>query len=415
MLAKFASAFPRELEIEFAQHYRRDQAPLGWLGMLIGSCLYILFYVWDIVIDFDNSTKTLIIRLLVSILFVSFLLLPSAIFERYMQLLLSIAISAAGIGVVVIISILDGALNSGLSGVVLVLMFNFGFFRLLFIPSVLSGVIICVAYNVSVFYYGIPVRFIVANNFFLISATISSGSVTYLLERLFRTEFLRNKEIALQKSRADHLLFNLLPERIAERLKSGDRIIAESHGEATVFFSDVVDFSQLTKRLSPGHLVEVLNDIFSILDSLTEKHGVEKIKTIGDGYMVVSGMDHDSAHSAEAIAEFALEVMTEIQSYSRKHDFPLLLRIGISTGQVISGVIGTKKLSYDLWGETVNLASRMETHAEVGRIHVTETTYWRLREKFEFEERGLVEVKGLGKVKTYFLIGRKSVPTEMAS
>src|SRR4051812_23033533 len=128
--------------------------------------------------------------------------------------------------------------------------------------------------------------------------------------------------------------------------------------------------------------------------------------------MVVSGVNYEARNGAEAIAEFALEVLTKIQRYAREREFPLALRIGISTGQVISGVIGLKKLSFDLWGETVNLASRMESHSEVGLIQVTETTYWRLQEKYDFISRGTIAVKGVGNVETYFLIGKKQVQSE---
>jgi class 3 adenylate cyclase len=252
---------------------------------------------------------------------------------------------------------------------------------------------------------------LMANDWFLFSGLVAGGIITYFIERLSRSQFLIGKDLELERRRTDALVKNLLPVRIADRLKAGEKIIAESHGEATVLFADLVGFSSLTKRLSPGHLVEILNDIFSLLDDLTERHGVEKIKTIGDAYMVVAGAGVTRTNAAAAVAEFALDMISQIKSYAEKHDLPLALRVGISTGSVISGVIGTKKLSFDLWGETVNLASRMETNSEGGQIQVSETTFWRLHTHYDFSERRRIAVQGLGEVETYFLLSRKLAVT----
>ena len=405
------STFPNELDVEFRQHYAKEQSPVAWFAILIGCCLFMAFYFWDLVVDIASSNKTLVVRVSVTSILITFLLLPAAFFERHLQKILAVAMCEAGIGVAVIIFIVHDGLAIGLSGLMLVLMFNFGFSRLLFVPSCITGIVICLAYNIAALYAGLPDKLIIANNFFLVSGLVAGGTVTYLVERLFRTNFLRNKDLELQKARTDALIYNLLPHRIADRLRSGETVIAENLGEATVFFSDLVGFTSLTKKLAPGHLVQVLNDIFSILDALTEKNGVEKIKTTGDGYMVVSGVSGiggTSPNGAEEIAEFALEVVNNIKRYLVLHKLPLDLRIGISTGQVIGGVIGLKKLSFDLWGETVNLASRMESHCETGHIQVCEATYWRLQDKYEFEERGLVDVKGIGPVQTFLLTGRKN-------
>src|SRR5262249_18631818 len=149
-------------------------------------------------------------------------------------------------------------------------------------------------------------------------------------------------------------------------------------------------------------------DYFSMLDVLTEKHGVEKIKTVGDAYMVASGLGYEHENSAEHIADFALDMIKAIRDYAERHHFPMALRIGISTGQVVSGVLGLKKPLFDVWGDTVNLASRMESHSEAGQIQVSEATYWRLQENYDFVARGAIEVKGVGPVETYFLLGRKT-------
>ena len=321
--------FPSNLEADFKNQYNHNSARVAWFGAWIAQILYVAFYFWDRVIDVSVSTETLIIRIAVFSWFFLIVMLPRATFSRHLQAIFTASISISGIGVVIIISILKDGLNLGLSGVILVLMFNFGFFRLLFVPSLLSGGVVCISYDLAAIYNALPSSLIVANNFFLVSAFVSGASVTYLLERLFRIQFLGDKELALERNRTNMLMDNLLPNRIAERLKAGEKIIAESHGEATVFFSDLVGFTALTKRLSPGHLIEVLNDVFSTIDGLTEKYKVEKIKTTGDGYMVVSGVEKIMQNSAEAVADFSLEVVKAIRSYAEKHDFPLAMRIGI--------------------------------------------------------------------------------------
>ncbi len=148
-----------------------------------------------------------------------------------------------------------------------------------------------------------------------------------------------------------------------------------------------------------------------MLDDLTEKHGVEKIKTVGDAYMVASGLNYERDNSAEHIADFALDMVESIREYAERHHFPLAMRVGISTGQVVSGVIGLKKPLFDVWGDTVNLASRMESTSEAGQIQVSEATYWRLHERYQLLPRGVIEVKGVGSVETYYLTGRKAAET----
>ena len=216
---------------------------------------------------FQRQQRLLEVRIVVTVVFITLLLLPKPFFEKYLQKILIIGMCNAGIGVVVIISIVHDGLQIGVSGVMLALMFNFGFARLLFLPSCVTGVVICFSYNIAGLRAALPIQLIIANDFFLVSGFLSGASITYLLEQLFRANFMRNKELELQKVRTDTLIDNLLPRRIADRLRSGEHIIAESYGEATVFFSDLAGFTSLTKRLSPGHLVEVLTDIFSILDS----------------------------------------------------------------------------------------------------------------------------------------------------
>ena len=213
--------------------------------------------------------------------------------------------------------------------------------------------------------------------------------------------------LRVQQEQSERLLLNILPEEIANRLKRGDSTIADTFADVTVLFADIVGFTQLSARVSPTELVALLNDIFSAFDNLAERHGLEKIKTIGDAYMVVGGLPITRPDHAEAIAEMALDMQEAIIDFSNTQNQHLSIRIGINTGPVVAGVIGIKKFIYDLWGDTVNTASRMESHGFPGSIHVTAATYEKLHEKYVFESRGAIEVKGKGKMTTYLLKCRK--------
>jgi class 3 adenylate cyclase len=170
-------------------------------------------------------------------------------------------------------------------------------------------------------------------------------------------------------------------------------------------FADIVDFTSRSERIAPEQVVEVLNDLFSAFDRLAWQRGLEKIKTIGDAYMVVGGLPEPRPDHAEAVAEMALTMLEEVTGRSDPSGRPLAVRIGIDTGPVVAGVIGTSRFSYDLWGDTVNTASRMESHGVPGCIQVTGRTYRRLRDRYRFQRRGPIPVKGKGDVVTYFLVG----------
>jgi class 3 adenylate cyclase len=219
---------------------------------------------------------------------------------------------------------------------------------------------------------------------------------------LFATE---RAEAALEREhqQSESLLLNILPKVIADRLKERSDVIADAFDEVTILFADVVGFTPLSARLAPSELVALLNQLFSKFDRLADKYGLEKIKTIGDAYMVVGGIPVARIDHAQAIASMALEMM----EIARATESALSLRIGINSGPAIAGVIGIKKFAYDLWGDTVNTASRMESHGIPGSIQVSEATHQLLRDEFEFEERGRVDVKGKGWMNLYILRGRR--------
>lgn len=228
------------------------------------------------------------------------------------------------------------------------------------------------------------------------------GTVEDVTERKVVAEALR-----FQQEESERLLLNILPGPIAARLQLAEDTIADSFAEVSVLFADLVGFTQICSEIPPTQLVSLLNEIFSTFDNLAEQHGLEKIKTIGDAYMVAGGLPLTQTNYAEAVAEMALDMLEAIAQFTTKHGKAFSLRIGINTGPVVAGVIGIKRLIYDLWGDTVNIASRMESQGIPGCIQVTESTYERLRDNYIFEQRGAIQVKGKGEMTTYLLIGKK--------
>ncbi len=231
---------------------------------------------------------------------------------------------------------------------------------------------------------------------------ITGPSVALFLSMMYFVNALQREQ-----ARSEGLLLNILPRTIAERLKSGEQSIADGHPDVTILFADLVDFTPLSSRKTPQELVRMLNLVFSAFDRLARRHGLEKIKTIGDAYMVVGGLPEPRADSAAAVAEMALDMREEMERLAVMLGEPLGLRIGIETGPAVAGVIGTQKFAYDVWGDAVNTASRMESQGEKNRIQLTENACRRLKDGYVCEERGTITVKGKADMKTYYLVGRR--------
>ena len=214
------------------------------------------------------------------------------------------------------------------------------------------------------------------------------------------------EEIRKEKDKSDRLLLNILPKNIATRLKGGESLIADKHNEVSILFADIVEFTPQSKKLNPTELVSILNTIFSEFDDLSIEFGVEKIKTIGDNYFAVSGLDEDSKSSTVNLINMALKMLQSIMRINKKSKLMELgIRIGIHSGPVVAGVIGKNKFAYDLWGSTVNMASRMESTGTKNKIQISEKTYNIVKGSFKFKKRENVDVKGIGLTDTYYVIG----------
>ncbi len=232
---------------------------------------------------------------------------------------------------------------------------------------------------------------IAASNLIILGLIITAGSL-YLLRQVER-----------YRRRADDLLLNILPGPIATRLKEGPRTIADGYSEVTVLFADIVDFTSMSSHSDPVDVVNLLNAIFSEFDKLAQKYGLEKIKTIGDAYMVAAGLPEPRPDHVEVIVAFAIDMLDVVKQYEGFHGEPVRLRVGINTGPVVAGVIGRQKFIYDLWGDAVNVASRMESNGLSNQIQVTEAVRSALHDRYAFEEREPIYIKGKGMMVTYLL------------
>ncbi|MBP9888844.1 MAG: hypothetical protein KBF93_21300 [Leptospiraceae bacterium] len=249
-------------------------------------------------------------------------------------------------------------------------------------------------------------RTILILSIFLFSYSFYSYRVFRIKQENIKLENLvkiRTKELRDEKDVSERLLLNILPKDIAERLKGGESKIADSFSEATILFADIVGFTKLSQTVTPSELVSKLNDLFSRFDRISMELKVEKIKTIGDCYMAVAGLPQIQPNHAELVIELGIRMLSEIEDFNQSQGSNLSMRIGINTGEVVAGVIGEHKFIYDLWGDAVNTASRMESSGLAGKIQVTEFTYKKLKHKFKFVSRGEIEVKGKGNMKVYIL------------
>ena len=243
--------------------------------------------------------------------------------------------------------------------------------------------------------------------FFVLNIVAISTLAVTLLSVFNRRRDEAMRLLATEQKRSEGLLLNILPKQIADRLKLGERRIADAHERATVLFADLVGSTALALELGPDALIGVLNDVFSRIDELAERHGVEKIRTIGDNWMGVSGVPLSRLDHAQTAVRMALDVRDFVECYRMPDGRSLGVRIGLNSGPLVAGVIGKHKFVYDIWSDTVNTASRMESQGVSGRVHVSEATYALVKEEFLCEDRGAMEVRGRGPLNTYFVLAAR--------
>lgn len=399
-----------ESERGFLQHYFRISLKQIRLALVLAIVVYIILGIVDLQFAPEIRDKLLLVRygfvlpICVTVLGLSF----STYFRHIRQISISVAIVVAAIAAPVV-AILIPALGVNYIGLTSLLMYNYTAIKLRFVAASITGLIIFLLYNIlDILMIQTPIAKLVEVDFYLMATMCVGMFANYQMEFYLRQSYISDRLLRKEQQKAEELLLNVLPASIAARLKQGDKIIAESFPDVTILFADLVNFTQLSATISAKELVNILNEIFSEFDLLAEKHGLEKIKTIGDAYMVVGGLPIHRPDHAQAVASMALDMRAAIQrikcSLSQE---PLSIRIGINTGPVVAGVIGIKKFIYDLWGDTVNVASRMESHGIPDQIHVTLETYQVLQQEYIFTARDKIQVKGKGEMQTYLLLHKK--------
>ena len=411
--------FPENEERCFREEYFQQSIKLVRVASLLGFFLYLAFGILDyLVIQAEFLPKVWAIRfgVLCPSALALYFFTYSAVFKRFMQLSMSLVLLIGGLGIVAMTAIAPPPGNYlYYGGLTLIIMFIHTFSRLRFLYATYTSLTVVVAYEIVAILSGTPWEMLLSNNFFFLSANVIGMFSSYLMEYYNRRDFVQRQSLKLEEEKSKELLLNILPKGIVDRLKHSQgelkiefsQIIVDKFDDVSILFADIVEFTDLSSRISPQALVVFLSELFSIFDGLAEKHRLEKIKTIGDAYMAVGGLPDPLPRHAQAVAEMALDMEEEVAKMDAAKEGWLRIRIGIHTGSVVAGVIGRKKFSYDLWGNAVNIASRMERYSVAGNILVSEETYLRLRDEYEFVERGNIEVKGKGDMKTYFLAGRK--------
>ena len=330
---------------------------------------------------------------------------------RFSQLLITLIFPA------LLMLVLGGFVNS--SGVILwsltspvgALLFNSRRRAIIWFLSFVIVVLLAGLVDAGVFGPLLAEKSVLSSNlivtFFILNA-IGPSVVVFLLLTFFTHQRDQAHELLLaEQTKTDALLHNILPHSIAKQLKDSPRSIAECIESASILFADIAGFTPLSEELGVEGVVDLLNDLHTGFDEIVERHKLEKIRTIGDGYMAAAGVPTPRHDHAQALADAALDMIAFSHELSRKFEFPIRLRIGINSGTVMAGVIGRKKFSYDIWGDPVNVASRMESHGVADSIQIAEHTYELLKRDFVTVPRGTIDIKGKGEMKTWFLIGRR--------
>ncbi|QHS09552.1 adenylate cyclase [Sinimarinibacterium sp. NLF-5-8] len=413
--------FPVELDAAFTQEYAADSLKsLRW-AIWVGILLFAGFgplAPW-IVPEIKVEAWILQYAVICPVLLIAWALtFTPFVLDHIHQLfapLVSLGILIAGGGIIVLTAMLAPGNAAGLSysGVlVLVVIFSYSAVRMPFAWAWSINWILFPAYLMAAIYGSNALEHnttrivLFSNTAILIGANLIGMFACYTLEFYARLDFLQKRSIRKEKDTSEKLLLNILPREVADTLKTRGNPIAQDFPEATLLFSDICDFTPLSSTLSPLELLKLLNEVFSAFDEIVDRNGGEKIKTIGDCYMVTVGVPTPVAGHARIAARIAMEMQEYLTQRAAEHqdgEFVLKMRSGMHSGPVVAGVIGHSKFIYDLWGDTVNTASRMESHSEPGKIQITRETYERIKDEFECESRGTIHVKGKGDMEAWYI------------
>jgi len=392
-----------------ATRLKSDLRQMRW-ALSLAAIANFIFAILDYLVITDNVWLAVGIRLFWGgpIIGVAYYLTTLAFFERRIYLLgwLGIGISTVLYGAINLVSVTPDVY---LSGYVLILFFLLVLFPLSFPATMTIGATFSFLFAaVAPLDRNIQLGDLLTIYSQYLVTLMAGGVAVYLINSFRRQDFLNAARIAEQQQQYRGLLNRILPVSVVNRMQAGESRIADKIDDVTVLFADIVGFTQSAAQRGPEDVVGALDHLFARFDELAVQHGVEKIKTIGDAYMAATGVPDARDDHREAMADFALGMMATAAACTSPDGETIRLRVGFHTGPVIAGVIGENRFGYDLWGHTVNIASRMESSSEPGLIQVTETVYEDLKGQFDFESRGVIDIKGIGDTQVWALLGRKS-------
>lgn len=407
-----ASKFPKHLEAAYQDEFFNTSLRTHRIAIWTGIIVFLIFELLDLGMPPDVLRGVTIIRLgvVIPILLWLFAFSYMPFYKPHYNWAASLGLLVTGVGVMAVQVVVDPpGFTLFIVSLVIIIISAYTLARLRYRSAVITG------WTLFGIYIFIAVGLAADNNLLnlLMSAVFLGvsnfiGMVSaYFSEQYLRRDFIQRRLLEQERERSEKLLLNILPTPVAERLKRGD-LIADSFEDASVLFADIVDFTLWSGRQTPEQVLSTLNIIFSKFDALVDSYGLEKIKTIGDAYMVVSGVPTPRPDHLTLLANLALDFQKTIHELPEIAEHNFQIRIGIQCGPVVAGVIGSKKFIYDLWGDTVNTASRLEASGAPGRIQVSQDVYQRLKDTFSFEERGQVSLKGKGDVQAYWLVEKKA-------
>jgi class 3 adenylate cyclase len=416
------------MEKAFRRYHSRNSLVIARFGIFLTVLLYVLFAALDVYAA-PLSRQTLwfirfviVVPPLLGILIFSF----HPVFLRILQPMMFLVVLIGASGILAMIDIIESRGELGFQtyyiGLMLVIMAAHTVYRLRFFHALLASCLVMAGYesiaimHQKLLHSGESISLFITTNFFFSSSMILGMAASYFIEVYIRRVFVQRIRLAQEEEKSNRLLFNLLPREIAATLKEREGTIAEHFDNASVLFADLVDFTSLSARMKPQEVVSLLNEIFSHFDDLAGQCGLEKIKTIGDCYMVAAGVPQGRNDHAQVLVRVGLAMLSYVEGRSFCDGRRIALRVGINSGPVVAGVIGRKKFIYDLWGDTVNVANRMESHGTSGRLQITESTYELIKNDFICEPKGSVEVKGKGMMPIWHVLAEmKSFSLELRS
>lgn len=403
-----------ELEAAFKDEYALRHIPIYQAVILVAGFATYAFVPWDRAIDPENWRFGQAIRLyvMIPVLWATGALLWIRAVRPYFEWLIAISGIVSVVSLAAIYMHLQRGFDFGAVGPIIVGVWVFSIFQIRFAFALAFLVGSSAAFfGIQAFLASAGPETLIVNLLGVAGAGLSGLWAATMRERTRREQFMTVRALGEARGRIEELLHSMLPSDIVRRIQAGEQVIADTHGEVSIIFADLVGFTPLSTRLTPVQLVDLLNRLFSRFDARAEEFGIEKIKTIGDAYMCAGGIPHandsnpvDAVLAGLAMQRFIQQRLKEKQITGTKY---WNCRLGISTGEVIAGIIGKHKFAYDIWSDTVNIASRMESSGEPGRVNISASTYEEVKDFFNCTPRGKVEAKGKGEIDMYFVDGIK--------